>query len=497
MNEDAICHNLVRLSEAPGARLRCLPPEQLSPAEQHVQALLELAGLLHELQLQDDEPAAAQCIASLSQAHYARYDAALLALDLQRERRRLRTAWRALLQGLEGAALDTRVAAIAQRRERHAKVLSRLAFGEDWMNRRLRTQLVAYLDARHASVPDWSRPGYQQPVQSHEIVPAPTRPFLREGNGDNHLFIFRQNTAEALLGDWLREHPAAYHSGGSLHPITTPVPVPDNGNGFRSIPDGTVLGQLKPGRKARLFPEHDLCSQNLEWILPALAEEFAWAVFPWPGTGQETLLAWLSSDPGLADAWERALRRHADTHTLISRYSKFDSLPQLAGGVQLCELFHYGEAALTAAQGEPWLPWLIVKICGNSTQAWRHWTSRLQSCALLPDDSDGGLRIAYRATDREACLALWRSVNSAHSVVEAIVCGRDDPLRVLQSFNAARHSSDFDIVNFLSERHGWVYWYGDRPGVHNVMFHAQDTAITQCIIASAAGLSRFFSSGWW
>lgn len=59
---------------------------------------------------------------------------------------------------------------------------------------------------------------------------------------------------------------------------------------------------------------------------------------------------------------------------------------------------------------------------------------------------------AYRPNDREAYLALWNDLDRNSGIVEATVCGRDNPLRVLQSFNATRHSSDFRIANFLSTR---------------------------------------------
>ncbi|MCQ4167320.1 hypothetical protein [Tahibacter harae] len=499
MNQDSICRNLVRLTEAPDARLRRLPREQLNPAEQHVLALLELIGLLQELYLEDDDLPVAERVAGLSQDQCARFDAALLALELPRERRRLRTVWRALLQGLEGAPLETRVLTVAERCERHIRALSRLAFGDGAGGERLQAQLVAYLDAHQAQVPDWPRPGAKQAAQSHATAPASTRTFLREGSGDKYLFVFRQNDAEALLDDWLREHPAAFYTGGSRRPATTLREARGNSRWFHGMPEGAVLGQLKPGRTARMPSRRDLYGPPVDAVLAALAEDFAWAVFSWPNTMQESPLAWLGSDAVLADAWDRNLRRHARTLALISRYRQLDSLPQLAGGVQFGESHGYGEAALVAAEGEPWLPWLVVNISSCTTQVWRRWTHRLQSCAVLPNNCGNALRVAYRTTDRDAYLALWNDLDYDRGIVEATVCGRDDPLRILQSFNAARHGSAFHTANFLSERHGWAYSHvhGGGLGEHHAMFHAQDTAITRRVTAFAAAQSRWYLSGWW
>lgn len=499
MNQDAIHRQLIRLTEAPDARVRRLPPEQLNPAEQHALALLELIRVLQELYFEDDDLTVAEGVAGLTQEQCARFDTALLALDLPHERRRLRTVWRVLLQGLEGANWDTRVLAVDERRQRHSRALWRLAFGDGAMSEHLEAQLAAYLDAQHASVPDWPRPGGKQAAQSHETAPASTRTFLREGSGDKYLFVFRQDAAEALLDDWLREHPAAFYTASSRRPATTLSEARGNSNWYHGMPQAAVIGQLKPGRTARMPSRRDLSGPSVDTVLAALAEDFAWAVFAWPHTLQEAPLAWLSSDAVLADAWDSNLRRHARTLALISRYRQLDSLPQLAGGVQFGESRGYGEAALAAAEGEPWLPWLIVHIPSENSHTWRRWTRRLQAGAILPDNAGSGLRVAYRANDREAYLSLWKDLDNDRGIVEATVCGRDDPLRVLQSFNAARYRRDFHTANFLSERHGWAYWHvlGGGVGEHHAMFHAQDAAITRRVTAFAAVQRGWYLSGWW
>lgn len=528
MNEDAIRRNLVQSTEAPDARRRCLPPEQPDPAEQHAFALAELIRLLQQLYVEHDELPVAERIAGLTQEQCASFDAALIAVDAPRERQRLRTVWRALLQGLEGTNWETRVLTVAERRKRHSRALWRLAFGDGAMGERdtraltiaerreryshtlwrltfgdsaierLEAHLAAYLDARHAGAPDCPHPDDRQAAQASATALATTCTFLGEGGGDKYLFVFRQDDAEALLDDWLREHPASFHTASSRRPATTLSESRGNSNWYHGMPGGAVLGQLKPGRTAHMPSRHDLCGPSVDAVLAALAEDFAWAVFAWPQSMRESPLAWLSSDAVLADAWDSTLRRHAHTLALISRYRQLDSLQQLAGGVQFGESRGYGEAALVAAEDEPWLPWLVVNISSRSMQTWRRWTQRLQSCAVLPDNSSSSRRVAYRTTDRDAYLALWNDLDYDRGIVEATVCGRDDPLRVLQSFSA-HHDSDFHTANFLSQRHGWVYWHalGGGVGEHHAMFHAGDTAITRRVTAFAAMQSGWYLSGWW
>lgn len=496
MKPEAIANALIRLTEAPDARLRVLAPEQLNPAERHVLATLELIAVLDDAYFEDDELTVAERLAGLSSAQIEQFDAALTALELPRDHRNLRIAWRALLQGLDDQPPDFRILLIAERHERHCRVLVRLLFTADGIGVRLQQRLAGYLDTHRAEVPDWPRPG-NKPVQVRDVAPASARVFHREGEGGKYLFIFRQADAESLLDAWLSEHATEHHTGGLRKSVNRIAEVGKANHWGDQLPEGTLLGRLKPGRTARPPNWQHLCGLQLDEALAALAQDFSWVIFCWPGNYQETPLAWLSTDAALADAWDSNLLRHRRSLPLISRYRQFDTLFSLAGGLQFGEYDNYGAAALVAAESEAWQPWLIASI--GAGHGWRRWTRRLQACAVIPSSGNDNALLAYRANDHAAYLALWRDLHRGECVAQATVSGRDDPQRVLHSFMAARCSSSFLDANYLSERHGWIYQhvYGGGSDEHQALFHAQDAAVTQRVAAFAATQRNWYLAGRW
>lgn len=503
MNRDDTALELARLTETPGARLRCADPAQWTEVERCVEATLALIALLDDVYFEDDEMIVVERLAAVSAEDCLRYDAALELLDVPRQHHLLRMAWRALFEQVDTEPGDRRLLQLIERHQQHGRALVRLLFWSGDLTEILQQRLGLYLDAHRDAISGWPHRSHRSMPHPPEIPPGAIRRFQRDGTdgGDKFLFVFRQPEAEALIDAWLRDQPdAAFFRGSTRRPVAR---LADAHKGerdwFHGMPEDAVLGRAKAGRAPRLSGRCSLRGLQLDEALAMLVDDFDWVILPWPNTMQESPLAWLSSDEPLANAFDALMSRHAQSPLLISRYRRFQSLLSLAGGAQFGEHDGYGEAALVAARHEPWRPWLVAEIGGNSRHGWRHWTRRLEPGAVAASPLRDCILAAYRVTDIDAYYTLWQGLDRDEGIVRATVSGRDDAAQILRSFSAKRFSSGFHAAQSLSQRHGWVYQHvhGGGSSEHHAMFHAQDPLVTQRVVEFAASKPLWYLSGRW
>jgi len=233
--------------------------------------------------------------------------------------------------------------------------------------------------------------------------------------------------------------------------------------------------------------------------LQTIADTYEWALIKWPNTMQESVVAFVSRDAAIADAWDSSLRRHRCENERISAYRGVDSLQRHARGAQFGESRSYGAAAMIAAVDDEVPPWLIVDIGGGHTR--RPFTARLNigAFAIHGDNGFPNFVGVYRVDDREACDALWRRLDHDDGIVSATVCGHTKASAVLDAYLAESCASGFHYCNALSRRLGWIYTYvhGGASSEHHAMFHARDPAVTARVVEFAAKQSGWYLSGRW
>jgi hypothetical protein len=404
-----------------------------------------------------------------------------------------------LLQPLDAVSRDDRVIQLLLQLERYGRLVNRLLFRSGEIVADLEKNLSRYLDGRR-DVPDWQRePAFADTVDS---VNASDATHFAGRDGDLFVFLVRDSDALAPSVDaWLHaQRRAECFTAHGRRTIQT-YPRQNERGWFHGMPQGLAIGRTLSDREPWIPKLEQLRGTQLDATIIKLAECYSWVLVNWPNTMQESAVAWISSDPTLANEWDGALRRHGCRNELIATYRHLDSLRARAGGAQFGEGDGFGEAALVAAQGEPWAPWLIVGVDASSGHAWRRQTARLSVGAAAAVRTHGWPMFVgvYRADDLDAYRALWRDMDKDSGIVRATVCGRDDPVRVLKSFASVGLRSGFRESNVLSRRHGWVYThiYGGGADEHHAMFHAQDPAVANRVVEYAATQPNWYLSGRW
>lgn len=490
---------LAMLTESGTSRFRCLSPCDLSQSERNASALLRLLAVVKEIGFDDDEYAIAYSLASITPHEMVAFELALEAIGDTRWHRALRISSRALLQQLEAASGDDRVAELLLRIERHDKLIRRLLFWTGDIIGDIEKALAHYLDNQR-DVPCWQRkPALAAP---HDTIQTSVATFFSGCGGDFFVFLLRDSDALApAVDEWLRAQRRAECFTAHGRKPARAYPHSHERGWLHGIPQGIAIGRLRDEREQWIPTVEELRGRYLDLAITKLAAHYNWVLVKWPNTMHESAIAWISSDSKLASAWERTLRQHGGEQELIASYWHLDSLQKRARGVQFGESDGYGEAALVAAYGEPWPPWILVEAGESSGHSWRRHTARLTVGAVAAARTRGSPVFvgAYRVNDLAAYRALWRDMERNDGIVRATVCGCDDPTRVLQSFVSVGFRTGFHESNLLSHRHGWAYThvYGGSSDEYHAMFHAQDPAITNRVADHAATQPNWYLCGRW
>lgn len=499
MSDDAQNIALALMTESVGSRFRCIASRDLSQSERNAAALLRLLAVLKQAGFEDDEYTVALRLADVTVEELAAYDLALKATGGIRWHRALAICAEALLQPLDASSQDDRVIQLLLRMERYGRLVHRLLFWTGDIVGDLERNLSRYLSSRH-DVPDWLRkPDF---VETRGVATASEATHFAGRDGDLFVFLLRDSDALApAVDEWLHAQRRAGCFTTQSHSTIQTYPRQDERGWFHGMPPDLAIGRLR-GVGERWIPKlEQLQGALLDAAIIKLAECYSWVLVKWPNTMQESVVAWISSDAGLADAWDGTLRRHGCQKELIATYRHLDSLQSRAGGAQFGESDGYGEAALVAAQCESWIPWLIVEADESSGHAWRRKTARLSVGAAAATRTHGWPVFVgvYRADELVAYRALWHDMDKDSGIVRATVCGRDDPAYVLDSFVSLGFRTGFRECNFLSRRHGWAYThvYGGGADEHHAMFHAQDPAVTNRVVEYAAARPNWYLSGRW
>lgn len=300
---------LALLTESVDSRLR-IPAHALSSAECHAAALLQLLGILQRCRFEDDEFSVADCLASVDAGEMARYDAALAAATITRWRRPLGIVARVLLRELDTASPDTRVLQIAERSERYGRFAHRLLFWHGDIIDDIEAALASFLT--RSAVRGWIHPDrlrLHSPRQgSNTTIPCVI--------GDGRLHVVLQLDTDALtavLDDWLTTFPGAKLYGKQSEKRLTRIAQAWQGDKptrwFHGLPDDLVIGSLLPGRAPRLPSFTALRGTSLDAELQQIGDTYAWSLFKWLNTMQESVLAFVCADESIAEAWTSALQR--------------------------------------------------------------------------------------------------------------------------------------------------------------------------------------------
>jgi len=495
-DDDARTVALALLTESSGSRFRCLALCDLSPSERNASALLRLLAVVKEIGFEDDEYAVAHNLADVTPGEVAAFGLALKAIGETRWRRALGIGARALLQPMEATSRDERVVELLLRIERYGGLVRRLLFWTGDIIGDLEKNLACYLDSQH-DVPDWRRKSAF--VESCDIIATSEANHFTGCDGD---FLLRDSDALApAVDEWLRAQRRAERFTAHHRKSAQTYPRSRERGWFHGMPPSLAIGRLRGECEQWIPTIEELQGMHLDAPLAKLAERYDWVLVKWPNTMQEPAIAWISSDPMLADEWDSTLRRRRGQQELIATYRYLDSLQRHAGGTQFGERGEYGEAALVAAHGDPWPPWLIVEADESSGHSWRRHTARLTVGVGSATRIHGRPVFVgvYRADNLVAYRALWRDMDKDSGIVRATVCGRDDPAYVLDSFVSLGFQTGFRESNFLSRRHGWAYThvYGGGAGEHHAMFHAQDPLTTNRVVENAAAQPNWYLSGRW
>jgi hypothetical protein len=489
---------LALYTESPGARLH-LPREEQLPYEQHAGALLALLAVLQRSGFEDDEFVAADCLAAASADDQKYFDAALIAIGM-RWRRPLGIVARVLLRDLDPESHDTRILQIVERMERYGRLANRLLFWNGDILDDIESGLVDFLN--RASVPGWIRADRLRYVEVNER----TSVTVPSASSDGVLHVILQRDTDALtavLDDWLGEQRrTVLYSKQDARRIAR---IAEAWGGdrrirwFHGMPRDLAIGVLKPQRSPHLPSFDALRGLSLDTELQAIADTYEWALIKWPNTLQESVLAFVSRDAVVADAWDSLLRRHRCETERISAFRGVDSVQRHARGAQFGESRNYGAAALIAAAGDGVPPWLIVEITGAHT--WRPFTARLGIGAVAAHRENGFPSFVgvYRADDRDAYDALWRRLDYDDGIVSATVCGHAKASAVIDAYLAMNDLHGFPLCNALSQRFGWIYTHvhGGGASEHHAMFQARDPVTTSRVVAFAAEQPGWYLSGRW
>lgn len=479
-----------------------MPAHALSSAERHAAALLQLLGILQHCRLEDDEFDVADCLASVDAEDLTRYDAALAAAAITRWRKPLGIVACVLLRDLDATSHDARVLQIVERGERYGRLSHRLLFWHGDIIDDIEAALARFLS--RSAVPGWISPNR---LPSHSPRPE-FGPTISCVTGDGRLHVVLQLDTDALtavLDDWLTTFPGAALFGKRGEKRLIRIAQARGGEKpvrwFHGLPADFVIGSLLPGRTARLPSFSALRSTSLDTELQQISDTYAWALFKWPDTMQESVLAFVSSDESIADAWTRALQRRGRLQERVAAYRSIQSLQRHAGGAQFGESRDYGAAALVAAANDTAPPWLIVEVGHCSGHAWRRHTARLSVGAVAVHSESGFPSFVgvYRVDDLDAFQALWQRLDYDDGIASAVVCGLKRPGHVLDVYLASTHCRGFHRCNALSRRLGWIYTHvhGGGCGEHHAMFHARDPATTERVVAFAATQPGWYLSGRW
>lgn len=500
-NDRAVAFAL--LTEAPAARLR-LPAAQQTATERHASALLQLLAVLGRIRCEDDDFAIAQELATLDDAGLDRIGAALAAIELPRWRRPLDRCAQALLRGVGGAAAtDERVLEVALRYERRCRLVNRQLFWHDDIVDDLEKALADYLD-RKADSPAWKTAIGEVPMTGSALPGIATRCDGDDGN----LCVVLQVDSDRLdepLQAWIAQaRGTELFTPQTRRSLTTIAKAFEDSHGrraFHGMPKDRVVGKLLQGREPSIPAPGQLSGAQLDVTLRQLADTYAWAFLSWPNTMQQSALALVTRDVSLADQWVSLLQRHNRQHELIASYRNIASLRDRAGGAQFGEYNGYGEVALLAAAAESVPPWLVVTVRRSCLHGWRRHTAHLGVGAVAahahPHYTD--FIGVYRADDVDAWRALWNRLDYGDGIVHGAASGRSSAEQVLKAFIGAGYECDFRTCNALSRRLGWIYThvYGGGPDENHAMFHAQNPALTDRVVAYAAQQPGWYLSGRW
>ncbi|HSX60744.1 MAG TPA: hypothetical protein VLF18_11145 [Tahibacter sp.] len=486
---------LALFTESPEARQRhsALP---LHPNEQIAVSLLTVLDLLERSLLRDDKFAAAEHLAVVRAEDLQDFDAALAAVDT-RWRQPLGIVARVLLRDLDPASHEMRVLQIVDRGERYGRLASRLLQWNGDILEDLEAALTNYLN--RAGAPGWARPDRLPMVHARASESVTT--CSASGNGVLHVILERHADAlTPVLDDWLgSRRDAMLVSKGDSRPLATIAEAARKGSWFHGMPKDMVIGAPLSGRAAQPPSFSALLGLSLDAELVAIADAFDWALFAWPNTMQESVLAFVSRNAVLANDWDSALRRHRRTSERIAAYHGVDALHRVAHGAQFGESDGYGAAAMIAAAEDGLPPWLIVDVSGNG-HTWRRHTARLGIGAVATHTRGVPSFVGvYRADDREAYDALWQRLDHDDGIAAATVCGRAKASVVLDAFLAAVDNRGFHHCNALSRRLGWIYTHvhGGGSGEHHAMFHARDAQTTARVFEFASTRRGWYLSGRW
>jgi hypothetical protein len=234
-----------------------------------------------------------------------------------------------------------------------------------------------------------------------------------------------------------------------------------------------------------------------ETIFQILAKSCEWAFFPWSGYLTDTLLAFVTQDPTLADALiiagatrTKSLRaRHAyGSEFLVARYDKIDTTIEKLQGV----IWDGGYPEHTAAK----LAWRLGEREGNppflvcdfvSEERWADFTDSFSEWGrVLHEEKEGWpphvfqtVTILYQATKQEGFYRFWNPHYHDDPCATYVTSGLADGRHILRQIKGERDVSQFKLLGSKCQWAFARYCYGGGEDESYDAFWSRDPLITQ------------------
>ncbi len=478
-----VANALVWLTEHPNSTLMRVPMDSLSEAEAAVRCVLELLAHLSALGIDYESTELLTLLSQLDSAWIRRLDASLLSIGAHRTRRRLALLARWVMD-IDHSAGPSIYCVSIDRFVDHERDVYRLVEAVQSHAPDLRRRLLSH--ARSA-------PSLRVLIEARRISAVSTTmssPLLHALGRAPLLgctvILLRMNAmTRAMLEAWFAKHGMVHHYSNAeewpcvLHRIEQPNSYDD------AIPEGVVYGARKRSA-GRYIPTWDALCAAPDDTFSALTQAYDWALCGFPGTMQETIVAWVSADAALNKQFVAHLSRASSE--LVSAYYDTRALHTHAQGVTFAEFDHYGDAALVAADTEGCDPYLVVEFHEPQNRWWQTPLSQLRCmniAQLQYAAGRTGVLAAYKVSNRAAYRAIWAQLDGDHNVASATVSGHAPIDTVLQAIGDAGFLETCD----LSARCGWAYQHvwGGGAGEHQALFHAQDPRVARAVYDYSMG----------